>query len=287
MKQFFSRIYRENLKKQINKRLKEKVLSQFLSGVADIETFEIDFDNQSIEIFLFLRGEKEKLHIIIHYFALKTEAEQFYLILSDFYTNREWLTALLNKKEEGLSLPLPQKTATVLGRYVPHFKDYKHVDFIAQEEERLLREIKENETRAKKVLADKEGLKKLLEKINKKLRLKDRVFSEGFGYFRLLYLMLRDMISGRYKSFPFQSLVLVVSVLIYFINPFDLLPDFFAVFGFSDDISAVFFVLKSIRSDLEAYLKWRTGSEKAISLEGWLRQEASFTELPNEAGGKK
>ena len=54
---------------------------------------------------------------------------------------------------------------------------------------------------------------------NEKLRLfSDRIL--------LMIRMIRAKFSGAYTDFPWKTLVMIVGALIYFITPFDLIPDF-------------------------------------------------------------
>jgi uncharacterized membrane protein YkvA (DUF1232 family) len=72
----------------------------------------------------------------------------------------------------------------------------------------------------------------------------------------MIIRMIRAHISGEYSAFSIQSMVLLVFALLYFIIPMDLLPDFIPAIGFTDDISIVLFVLKSIRDDVAQFELW-------------------------------
>lgn len=68
--------------------------------------------------------------------------------------------------------------------------------------------------------------------------------------------MLRAHISGEYRAFSVRSIVMLVFALIYFITPIDLIPDFIPALGFSDDISILIFVFRSIKDDIDDYKEW-------------------------------
>ncbi|MFT6866797.1 MAG: uncharacterized membrane protein YkvA (DUF1232 family) [Cyclobacteriaceae bacterium] len=114
-------------------------------------------------------------------------------------------------------------------------------------------------SKAKKTLSDNERVKKLLAAGKEKL---DGLTKSGEDHESLTYQlhmiirMIRAHISGEYSAFSIQSMVLLVFALLYFIIPMDLLPDFIPAIGFTDDISIVLFVLKSIRDDVAQFELW-------------------------------
>ena len=89
---------------------------------------------------------------------------------------------------------------------------------------------------------------------NEKLKLfSDRIL--------LMIRMIRAQFSGTYTDFPWKSLVMMVAALIYFITPFDLIPDFIPALGLTDDISIVYWVYQSIREDIERFEIWENTLE--------------------------
>lgn len=69
----------------------------------------------------------------------------------------------------------------------------------------------------------------------------------------LLASMIRDSFSGEYKEVPWTTMAMIAFATIYVINPFDLIPDFIPVVGWTDDISVVLLVFAAIGHDLEKY----------------------------------
>lgn len=72
------------------------------------------------------------------------------------------------------------------------------------------------------------------------------------AFLRLIGAWLR----GRYRVVPWRTVVLCIAAVIYFVNPFDLIPDFLPMLGFLDDAGVVAFVLQSIRRDIDDFLEW-------------------------------
>ncbi len=66
--------------------------------------------------------------------------------------------------------------------------------------------------------------------------------------------MLKAYFSGNYKKLPWTTIVSAVAALLYFINPFDAIPDFILGFGMIDDATVIAFCLRSIKQDLDQFI---------------------------------
>lgn len=65
-----------------------------------------------------------------------------------------------------------------------------------------------------------------------------------------------------YTIVPWSSILAATAALIYFVNPFDLIPDFLQVFGFIDDAAVLGLVMGAIRDDLRSFTAWeRSGAQ--------------------------
>ncbi len=72
----------------------------------------------------------------------------------------------------------------------------------------------------------------------------------------VLIRLVRSYARGDYRSLPWKSIVLATVALLYFVTPFDLIPDFLVGTGFLDDAIVVAYVLKAIRDDLGRFEEW-------------------------------
>jgi uncharacterized membrane protein YkvA (DUF1232 family) len=68
----------------------------------------------------------------------------------------------------------------------------------------------------------------------------------------LMGQMLKAYAAGDFKL-EMATLVKLVSVLLYFISPIDLLPDFLPMLGFTDDLALLAWVIGSLDSELERF----------------------------------
>lgn len=74
-----------------------------------------------------------------------------------------------------------------------------------------------------------------------------------------LLRLLKVWGKGEYEKAPWRTILLALAGIIYFLNPFDVVPDFIPLTGFLDDISVLGFVVAGIRKDLDAFLVWERG----------------------------
>ncbi len=68
----------------------------------------------------------------------------------------------------------------------------------------------------------------------------------------LTYEMLRCSYKKECK-FPWKTTAALAAALLYFLNPFDIIPDFIPGIGYVDDLAALGIAFKLIRDDLRAY----------------------------------
>jgi uncharacterized membrane protein YkvA (DUF1232 family) len=53
-----------------------------------------------------------------------------------------------------------------------------------------------------------------------------------------------------------KTLGLIVLGLVYFVMPFDIIPDFLPLIGFADDLSVLIAILNSVKHEVDAFLDW-------------------------------
>jgi len=70
--------------------------------------------------------------------------------------------------------------------------------------------------------------------------------------------MLKAWSKGDYQSVPWKTIVLSLATIIYFLNPFDVAPDFIPGIGYLDDAVVLGFVVNSIKKELDKFLRWES-----------------------------
>lgn len=119
--------------------------------------------------------------------------------------------------------------------------------------------FKQAQQRAKHILRDPEKLKKLLSEAAQKLQilksnspaamaLKEKVSA--------IQRMIQAYMRGDYRRIPWKSLLLLVSGIIYFVMPLDLMPDFIPIAGYLDDLSILLWIFQAVKTDIENFEEW-------------------------------
>ena len=68
-----------------------------------------------------------------------------------------------------------------------------------------------------------------------------------------------------YTAVPWRSILMAVGALLYFIDPFDAIPDVIPGIGYLDDASVVAVVAGALKTDIERFVRWEQGRKE------WLR----------------
>lgn len=114
---------------------------------------------------------------------------------------------------------------------------------------------------AKEMIQSNDKLKGLLIRVRKKLNDQGdkNLWKELIEVVNTFVRMTKFYINGHYKEIPWKSLLMIVAGLLYFINPFDLIPDFIPAVGFLDDLTLLVWIYKSLKMDIEAFKIWEKG----------------------------
>ncbi len=74
--------------------------------------------------------------------------------------------------------------------------------------------------------------------------------------------MVKAYFIGEYKIIPWASIVKIIAVLIYFISPIDVIPDFLPFVGLADDLALTMWLFSSLSEDFQNFEAWEQGKFK-------------------------
>ena len=83
-------------------------------------------------------------------------------------------------------------------------------------------------------------------------------FAETWPYLMAMIRLIRAYHQGEYRDISSSHLLTMVTALIYFVSPFDVIPDSVPVIGHIDDAMVVRLALKSVAADLDTFMAWET-----------------------------
>ncbi|MDF2556437.1 MAG: hypothetical protein K0R71_265 [Bacillales bacterium] len=118
-------------------------------------------------------------------------------------------------------------------------------------------ELIQLEKDAESILQDEKKTNELLQKTIKKITGNKEKISEIKDKLQLLVEVMKAYREGSYTIIPKRSILMIVATFIYFVNPFDLLPDFVFGLGFLDDATVIGLTFKQISNDLEKFKLWQ------------------------------
>lgn len=121
--------------------------------------------------------------------------------------------------------------------------------------------------RAASLLKNPRLLKRVLSQAMAKLgRAEGGALAEVKGHLQRMIALLKAYISGEYRDVSAQTMVTVVAAIVYFVVPFDGIPDFLFGWGLMDDAAVISYVVAQIAGELEAFAQWQASQTKDDNL---------------------
>ncbi|MBQ3270132.1 MAG: DUF1232 domain-containing protein [Clostridia bacterium] len=114
---------------------------------------------------------------------------------------------------------------------------------------------------AEKTVNQPDKLEKLLRDLEKKLS-SIPALGGPLSNIPTLVSLIRSYIKHDYTDIPSGSIAAIVGALVYFLAPFDLVPDAIPGIGFVDDAAVIATCLALVGSDIEKYRQWRDHSDE-------------------------
>lgn len=127
--------------------------------------------------------------------------------------------------------------------------------------QQALEELQSRYQKADALLRDDAKMEPFLEKLEKKLKWIPFVRQE-LKMIPILISMVRSYWKKDYTRVPRRTMLAIVSALIYFLSPIDVIPDWIPVLGQIDDALVVATCWKLVNKDVEDYRQWQKERKK-------------------------
>lgn len=75
-------------------------------------------------------------------------------------------------------------------------------------------------------------------------------------HLQALLRLLKSWARGGYRQIPWLSISLAAAAVLYFVNPFDLIPDYIPVIGYLDDGTVISIAVAAMGEDFKKFLAW-------------------------------
>lgn len=130
-------------------------------------------------------------------------------------------------------------------------------------ESKARRELEKKFEEARKILGNKEEFERTLQSLEHKAKRIPMVGNKMSQAFVMLSL-LKSYYDKDYRDIPFGTIVSIMSAMIYYLSPVDILPDSIPLVGLTDDAAVIGICWKMVEGDIKDYQKWRELNGKEI-----------------------
>lgn len=110
--------------------------------------------------------------------------------------------------------------------------------------------------KAEDLLKDDAKMEPFLDNVERKIKWIPFIRQE-FKAIPILISMVRSYWKGEYTKVPVKTIIAIISALIYFLSPIDVVPDFIPFLGQMDDALVVATCWKLVHKDIDDYRQWK------------------------------
>ena len=123
-------------------------------------------------------------------------------------------------------------------------------------EEQVKEALESGYGKSEALLNNKDELDDFLYRLEQKIN--DMPFvGKKFSMIPVMISLVKNYVQGKYTTVPYGTILAVLSALIYFLAPIDIIPDFIPLAGYLDDMAVVGFCITMVKTDIESYDVWR------------------------------
>ncbi len=115
---------------------------------------------------------------------------------------------------------------------------------------------------AEKLAAEQERLRRTLEEALHKAEEKKKYLKDFWDDLISLIQLIKAYLNKEYTRVPWKTIVFALAAIVYFLNPFDVIPDLIPTVGFLDDATVIAFVLNAIKEDLQNFKQYQRQASK-------------------------
>ena len=123
-------------------------------------------------------------------------------------------------------------------------------------EEQVKEALESGYAQSEALLNDKDELDDFLYRLEQKIN--DMPFvGKKFSMIPVMISLVKNYVQVKYTTIPYGTILAVLSALIYFLAPIDIVPDFIPLAGYLDDMAVLGLCMNMVSIDIETYEKWR------------------------------
>jgi len=111
---------------------------------------------------------------------------------------------------------------------------------------------------ARRLIEHPEQLRQIVDDAFIKMRKHSDAIREIAADLQIILRLIKAWLAGGYKDISTKSIVILIGAILYFLNPFDAIPDTIPVLGYVDDVAVVGWIVKTLKDEIEKFRVWES-----------------------------
>ena len=111
---------------------------------------------------------------------------------------------------------------------------------------------------ARRFIEHPEQLRQIVDDAFIKMRKHSDAIREIAADLQIILRLIKAWLAGGYKDISTKSIVILIGAILYFLNPFDAIPDTIPVLGYVDDVAVVGWIVKTLKDEIEKFRVWES-----------------------------
>lgn len=111
---------------------------------------------------------------------------------------------------------------------------------------------------ARRLIEHPEQLRPIVDDAFIKMRKHSDAIREIAADLQIILRLIKAWLAGGYKDISTKSIVILIGAILYFLNPFDAIPDTIPVLGYVDDVAVVGWIVKTLKDEIEKFRVWES-----------------------------
>jgi len=144
-------------------------------------------------------------------------------------------------------------------------EEIKNQENIEEIKEQAVTQLKKGYAEAEVLLQDEDKMERFLQRLEKKLRIVPLV-GDRLAVVPVMVSLLKNYYKKEYTDIPIGTILAIISALLYFVSPIDIVPDSVPALGYFDDAAVVAACWKLVESDVKEYIQWREKNNKVLDI---------------------
>lgn len=136
---------------------------------------------------------------------------------------------------------------------------------VTLDEEQAIDQLEKGYIEADEILKDTDKLERFLQRLENKLKTIP-LAGEKLSHIPVMVSLVKSYIKKEYTDIPIGTIIAVISALVYFLSPIDLVPDSIPILGYFDDAAVVAACWALVESDIGEYIRWREVNDKVLDI---------------------